>query len=308
MNSFPLSRYRFEFTVKKPVRLPEYSGSTLRGAFGHALRTLACVTRMKTCESCILASSCSYKAIFEPQKSQGKTLNTSTPPVPYIIEPPAWGERQFGIGVTLGFHFILIGHSRKHLGIIILAWQRAFSQGIGTENGTANLVAVYYCKQDSEVLIWNGGAIKEHDHSINLPDEPLTSPLTLEFLTPLRLQENGHALPPSRIESRPFLMALVRRSSLLAEYYSTGPLFSSDEFSNLADISGKIEAVKDMRWQDWTRYSSRQGRAMKLGGAIGRITLNGDLDLFYDLLRLGEWLHIGKEASFGLGQYRIIQY
>ncbi|WP_197456484.1 CRISPR system precrRNA processing endoribonuclease RAMP protein Cas6 [Ferrovum myxofaciens] len=289
------------------MNLPEYAGSALRGAFGHALRGLACVTRSKTCQGCMLAASCTYTAIFEPQKPEGKTFAISTPPVPYIIEPPQWGERRYETGNSFEFHFTLIGHSTRHMGIIILAWQRALMRGIGAGDGTASLEAIHHCVPEGEIMIWNGGAIRGHDHSISLLDEPMASPLSLEFLTPLRLQENGHALPPSRIAARPLLMALVRRASLLAEYYANGPLFTSEEFTRLAEVAQKIDVKKDLRWRDWTRHSLRQKRTMQLGGAIGYITLHGDVFPFRDALRLGEWLHVGKEASFGLGQYRIIQ-
>ena len=44
---------------------------------------------------------------------------------------------------------------------------------------------------------------------------------------------------------------------------------------------------------------------MQLGGCIGHLTLRGELAPFSAALRLGEWLHVGKEASFGLGHYRL---
>lgn len=306
MITFPLSRYRIESRVTFPILLPEYAGSTLRGVFGRTLRELTCVTRAKTCQNCTLTSSCLYTAIFEPSKPEAKTLIINTPPVPYIIEPPQWGERYYERGSLLQFHFTLIGYSEKHLAIILLTWQRALIRGIGTTNGKANLEAVYHCASNGEALVWNGGTILEHDRSFTLPDKPMSLPLSLEFSTPLRLQENGHALPPGRIEAKPFLMALVRRTSLLAEHYANGPQFTSTEFTQLAETAKKIEIKKDLRWQDWTRHSSRQKRTMQLGGVIGRITFYGDLDLFYTVLRLGEILHVGKEASFGLGQYQII--
>lgn len=45
MINLPLARYRLEFFVDTPLYLPAYAGSTLRGAFGGALRAAACMTR-----------------------------------------------------------------------------------------------------------------------------------------------------------------------------------------------------------------------------------------------------------------------
>ncbi len=49
--SFPAARYRFEWRVTRALRLPDYAGSTLRGAFGHALRKVACMTEQKGIET-----------------------------------------------------------------------------------------------------------------------------------------------------------------------------------------------------------------------------------------------------------------
>lgn len=305
-SAYPLARYRLDFTATSAIRLPEYAGSALRGAFGHALRQLACTTRAKTCQGCMLATSCPYPAVFEPQKPQGGTLALTTPPVPYVIEPPAWGERHHAQGDTLQFHFTLTGCATDHLNIVIMAWQRALARGVGAGDGTARLETIHHCTPQGETLIHRSGEpVLPHAHTITLSEQPLQAEATLEFITPLRLQENGHALPPSRITAKPLLTALLRRASLLAEHYAGAPLYNTEQFALFAKAAASIEARTDLTWRDWTRYSSRQGRTMQLGGCIGHVTLRGDLAPFSDALRLGTWLHVGKEAAFGLGQYRL---
>ena len=44
---------------------------------------------------------------------------------------------------------------------------------------------------------------------------------------------------------------------------------------------------------------------MSLGGVTGTVTYEGDLSDFIQLLRLGEYVHVGKGTSFGLGKYEI---
>ena len=306
ISTYPLSRYRLDFTATSAIRLPEYAGSSLRGAFGHALRQLACTTRAKTCQGCMLAATCPYPAIFEPQKPQGGTLALATPPVPYVIEPPAWGERHYARDDALQFHFTLTGRAADHLNIVIMAWQRALARGIGAGDGTARLETLHHCTAQGETLIHRSGEpILPHTHTLTLPEEPLSTEATLEFITPLRLQENGHALPPARITAKPLLTALLRRASLLAEHYGGAPLYHAEQFTALAQAAARVEAETSLRWRDWTRHSSRQGRTMQLGGCIGHLTLRGELAPFSAALRLGEWLHVGKEASFGLGHYRL---
>lgn len=312
--TYPLVRYRFDFEVTRALRLPEYAGSTLRGVFGRALRQLACVTRAKDCRGCLLQRTCPYPAVFEPAKPEAASLkNIATVPVPYVVEPPAWGIRDYAPGETLSFNFTLIGNAQQHLPLCIMSWQRAFARGVGAGDGTAELIGVSTINeqvdgQESSILIYQPGhSMANHLQHITLTDKPLPERITLRFETPLRLQQEGHALPPSRINARALLMALVRRTSLLTEIHGSRPFYSANEFPAMAEVANQIESKHNLEWRDWTRHSSRQQRTMQLGGCIGDWQLSGNLALFQDVLRLGSWLHVGKEASFGLGKYRILE-
>ena len=44
---------------------------------------------------------------------------------------------------------------------------------------------------------------------------------------------------------------------------------------------------------------------MKLGGFLGRISFKGDLEEFLPVIKAGEYLHVGKACTFGLGKYEI---
>lgn len=62
-----------------------------------------------------------------------------------------------------------------------------------------------------------------------------------------------------------------------------------------------------LHWHDQTRWSSRQQQSMKLGGLLGRLPLPAaGLDQLWPLLWFGQYVHLGKNTSFGLGQYRVL--
>jgi hypothetical protein len=61
----PVARYRFIFSMQDELRLPEFSGSLLRGQFGASLRRVACMTGLPECPGCPLYRTCPYPAIFE---------------------------------------------------------------------------------------------------------------------------------------------------------------------------------------------------------------------------------------------------
>lgn len=311
--TYPLARYRFELEVTRPLRLPEFAGSTLRGVFGRALRQLACVTRAPSCQGCLLQRNCPYPAVFEPPKPEAASLkNIATVPVPYLIEPPEWGIKHYAPGEILTFGFTLIGHAQQHLPLCIMAWQRAFARGVGAGRGTAELLGVnLLSQQDSgqeiEMPVYQPGqSLIEHPQYATLPPQAPLTRITLQFVTPLRLQQNGHALSPARLNVHILLMALVRRISLLAEMHAGKARYNAAEFSAMAAATSQISGQHQMSWRDWTRHSSRQQRIMQLGGCVGAWQLSGNLVPFQEALYLGSWLHVGKEACFGLGKYHVL--
>ena len=54
----PLIPLTFHLEQQDPLRLPQHAGSMLRGAFGSALRKVACMTGKKDCKTCPLKSQC----------------------------------------------------------------------------------------------------------------------------------------------------------------------------------------------------------------------------------------------------------
>lgn len=300
---FPAARYRFEFSVETPLRLPEYAGSTLRGAFGGALRHIACMTRERECKPCPLYRACPYPAVFETPPPEGHAVQKfSQIPNPFVVEPPAWGERTYAPGETLAFDLVLIGQALKHLPLVVLAWQRAFERGIGKSNGSARLTRIGL--NEETVFEAEAGKLREHTATLTVAAPPATSPVTLRFDTPLRLQVNGKPLGASDLTARKLLIGLVKRTALITEFH-LGQKLGLD-FRALAEAADRIESEKHLRWRDWTRYSSRQKQEMALGGVVGDWTLRGDLAPFLPFLHLGQWLHAGKNATFGLGKYHLI--
>lgn len=308
MNAFPAARYRFDFTVERPIRLPDYAGSALRGAFGHALKRSVCVTRAPECKTCALYHTCAYPAVFAPPAPERHAAQKfSDIPAPYVIEPPPWGARVYAQGESLSFNLVLVGSALKHLPLVVHAFARALAHGIGAQDGTARLAHVHHlAADDTSAPIYDAEEGRMAEHLAVLPPPPANIPgcLSLEFLTPLRLQHNGRPLRAAEVHPARLLMGLVKRAALLADLH-TGQALDLD-FRALATHAQTIRGEHNLRWRDWGRYSSRQQREMKLGGLVGRWTLEGDLTPFWPILHLGLWLHVGKETVFGLGHYRLL--
>ncbi|MBF0154078.1 MAG: CRISPR system precrRNA processing endoribonuclease RAMP protein Cas6 [Magnetococcales bacterium] len=287
------------------IRLPEYAGSSLRGVFGSALRQVCCLTGMAECLPCSLRRTCPYATIFElPPPVEGQEGRTDLPN-PYVIEPPPWGARHFEQGALLTFHLVLVGRALSQLSLLILAWQRALARGIGPGDGTARLqrVVLETPGGDEEIFTLDEGGVREHLRQIAIPPWPGV-PITLHFITPTRIQKEGRPMGPERLTPREWLLNLSRRVERLAQIHA-GTTLSIDPH-HLIQRAEAVSARGRLHWHDWTRRSSRQQRVMTLGGVTGRWTLSGDaLETFWPFLYLGQWLHVGKNATFGLGHYRI---
>jgi CRISPR-associated endoribonuclease Cas6 len=84
-----LSRYQLRLKARQAVILPRYLGSTLRGAFGHALKETVCVVAHRNCEHCMLAERCIYPYLFETPAPPIELLrNQKGAPHPFILMPP----------------------------------------------------------------------------------------------------------------------------------------------------------------------------------------------------------------------------
>lgn len=98
---------------------------------------------------------------------------------------------------------------------------------------------------------------------------------------------------------------LLRRLSLLY-YFHCGGDPSEWDFKGIIEKAEEIKVKeKNLRWHDWERYSGRQDTRLKMGGFIGAISFEGNLEPFMLLIKAGEVLHVGKGTEFGLGKYEV---
>jgi hypothetical protein len=98
--------------------------------------------------------------------------------------------------------------------------------------------------------------------------------------------------------------ALLGRISSLS-YFHCGQRWGTD-FRGLIDRAAGVRIVKsETHWEDWSRFSGRQGQRVEMGGLVGRITYAGDLRDYLPLLALGELVHAGKGTVFGNGKYGV---
>lgn len=334
----PIARYRFTATAQAPLQLPPYAGSLLRGQFGAALRHVACMTRQPKCPGCPLLETCPYTRIFEappPPKGSHALQEFSNIPNPYVIEPPAlqWGappqDRLIGEGEALQFNLVLVGHARDQLALIVFSLQRALAQGLGKDRSPLFLTQVEWLGADGAAqTIWQPDApvLVAHDTTLAAPTVATqsiadcdkfkadTATLSLQIHTPMRLQSQGRPLRLAQLTTRALVSTLARRMALLMDFHAPGTPAPhghanwGEAARAITHLATSLGDERDLRWFDWTRYSSRQQQEMTLGGVMGQWTLRGSTETLTQLwpwLWLGQWLHVGKNATMGMGGYTL---
>lgn len=304
----PLARYRLHLRAETPVRLPEYAGSAWRGVLGHALKRTVCVTREPRCPACLLYRSCVYPYVFEtpPPADTAKLRKYPAAPHPFVVEP--WlGWRDVAAGETFGVDLVLLGRGRAQLPYFIEALRRAGETGVGTGVGRYALEAVAQQSGGDWVEIYRPGAALQvlADPLSDMPPAPTGGTLHIELATPLRLKVDNNLVTADRLRFRDFFSHLLRRVSLLSYFHTDTPL--ETDFRALVQTAEAIDwQAADLRWQEWTRYSSRQDALLQMGGLVGTLTLPAaGLAPFWPYLWLGQWTHLGKAAVMGLGHYRL---
>lgn len=323
LSHFEFAQFRFILKATDCLNLPAYKGSTFRGAFGHAFKKVVCISRKSICGPCLLKGKCVYSYVFEtpPPSDSSKMRKYPFAPHPFVITPPLEEKRTYREGETLCFELILIGKSIDYLPYFIYTFDELGRMGIGKGKGKYHLKEVkgerskvkgktavtVYSGEDktlrNDFKVLNAGDLSPITY--DLPPSSDLSPLTLDltFVTPTRLKFDGNLSP--KPEFHVFFCNLLRRISLLS-YFHCGEELNLD-FKGLIERSRQVRIQNEkLSWFDWERYSNRQETKMKMGGFIGSITFRGNLEQFLPYLVLGEYIHVGKGTSFGLGKYRIL--
>lgn len=320
--SFTLSRFQFNLLPLEKIELPLYKGSTFRGGFGHAFKRVVCIQKGKECNDCMVKSTCVYSYIFEtspPEDTKILRLYKNVPH-PFVIEPPLTSQCLFNKGEEITFNLVLIGRAIQYLPYFIYTFDELGNIGIGRRRGKFLLKSVTTGIEGSSTgnkrdnagensVIYSVEDKILHNHIRVLTVEEMLSPnslssnIEIEFLTPTRMIFNERLVV--EVEFHQIVRTLLRRISSLS-YFHCGELLELD-FKELIEKAERIKCTdSDLRWYDWERYSARQETRMKMGGFTGKAVFEGDLEEFMPLIALGEYIHVGKGTSFGLGKYRAI--
>ena len=256
----------------------------------------------ENCVKCSVAADCPYDQIF----SQAMGTNSSAvkrfqkPPLPFAFELPILTP-DTNEGSELEIGLTLIGRAVNN----VLHFKKAVESMIGKmgtqQSGFARVVkmeSVDYL--GNRMVITREGCKDALDRLYVLSMDGLEKTavladdsVTITFDTPLRIIRDGR--PIRELSFPPLAMSLLRRISALAYYYCFMEL--DLDYKWLSRQSQEIcISSSGFSWTEWDKGMS---------GIIGSGTFTGSMVEFHPFLLLGEILHVGKGASYGLGHYRL---
>jgi hypothetical protein len=303
-----LARYRVALEARALLDLPGYLGSTLRGAFGHAFRRVACAAG--TGGDCLSPEACPYHLVFEtsPPPDAPALRSLDDLPRPFVIAPPRSELRAYPAGSSVSFDLTLIGRARDFFPWFVLALNEVTSIGRRRQPVVLKRLEVNHPLSGPGACVYSDAdrLVRTHNGSISLADclGPAPAKATLRFLTWTRLKHDG--MWARRPEFHILFRRLLGRLSSLAAFHCGARL--DLDFAGLIEEAKRVRLAEDRtRWDSWSRYSSRQRRSMDLGGLIGAAVYEGDLEPFWPFLLFGQWTHVGKNATFGLGRYELVE-
>ncbi|RTZ99843.1 MAG: CRISPR-associated protein Cas6, partial [Deltaproteobacteria bacterium] len=298
-------KYDFHCRFKAPAILPRYKGSTFRGVFGHALKSVVCALKRQQCDTCLLVSQCIYPLVFETHLAVPVPdgVKLSSPPHPFVIRPPETGKAAFEPDDDFDFSLLLFGDVNDHLPYFIYAFHRMGKLGVGKRiNGRRGAFTLESVSTDGQTIYSGDDQRIKTGISTPLPRLSLESPpedrdgtarLKITLKTPLRLKfKNRFA---AELPFHVLIRAMLRRISALMTFYGNGepPL----DYRGLVKRAETVNvAAANLEWFDWKRFSARQDKRMLMGGITGTVTFEGALGTFMPLIEFCEKVHIGKQT------------
>jgi len=307
----------FSLVAEENAVLPPFLGSTLRGSLGHSLRKISCLPLCRDPATCILRERCAYAYCFETHLPRGSQVLRGLEHIPHplVIEPPLARTTAWKEGDQLRFNLLLVGKAVGLFAYFVAAIDRMAKGGLGKGRSRFRLLEAREATAENpqkadqpckETVLWSTS--KERidplaQRQFDLSWRKAPNSVTLRFLTPARILSDGCL--QSKLTFRQLTRALLARLSSLLYFHCSSQL--KLDFRSILDMADKVEVVeRQIQFEEFKRWSSRQERKIRLDCVVGQIRFaGGDLSEFIPLIEAGEVLHVGKGTVFGLGRYRI---
>ncbi|MCP4417784.1 MAG: CRISPR system precrRNA processing endoribonuclease RAMP protein Cas6 [Chloroflexi bacterium] len=321
MTNLQLTHLRFDCVVTTPIKLGgHYAGNNLRNALANVMRRTVCPeTRRNGNPSPEHTAACPACWLLTSNLDPGTVIRA------YALIPPIPPQWNLSPGDSFSFGLTLFGEGFHYLPYFVLAIsEMGQTEGIGPGRReglgrfeVTNITAVDPLRGDIQHLLnpnenlvhmpaihvdWTAVSHISHLHCQHLPTG---NELTIQFLTPMRLEEKRQ---PFKIPdfSVFFRRTLYRIDELNRQFAGAARRDQADviQLHTLADKVRLIDA--QTQWHELWSHSSRKGRKTPLSGFTGTaVYRSSDWTHLMPWLIFGQATQSGKSVVKGNGVYAL---
>jgi CRISPR/Cas system endoribonuclease Cas6 (RAMP superfamily) len=275
--NLPHSTLTIPITLAKETAFPQPVPFIFRSIIGFNLRKLVCIEKKSECQDCIFNENCIYSLAFDEAEIHPTILNAE----------PFFNTESKIEKIKLKITFL--GKYAKFANYYLQALKRGEKSGV-LKQRTPYKIETEKCKIKNN-----------HWEFAPSPQSLIPSPkqLTFKLQTPLRFKTQGkYNLQFTELD---FILCLHRRCQKLCSLYGQNNFKGKYIFENKWKIS-----LRNLKWQNLERWSSKQKQIMPLGGIIGNLTLQGEFSEYeLALFQFASLFNAGKNTNFGMGKISI---
>jgi len=272
-------------------------------AFSTAVRNRACLSGNTVCAACRVSATCAYHTIFGQDLTPDPVAlkRFQKPPLPFVFTFPAAGHAERKQRCDL----VLVGSAINHLRLFVDAFGDMLAHfGDEADDAPHRLVCIESLDYDGAAHQLSDGGQLAHAGDVAVLDaaELLRSRARppgrfgIALVTPVRLVGDGKVLRDFDVSR--FLRTLLRRVSAMAYYYCGWEM--DLDFRRCAVGAGEVVALSHQ-----FRFVAAHEQ-FATSGVAGSGVFSGCPEELWPFLLMGELLHVGKGASFGMGCYSVV--
>ena len=281
--TFDFHRYGFSFVAVDAIQFPPViPANVLRGAFGLALRRIAC-----GCASdAVHQSGCVYSRFFEPQALAGGPSGLRDHPRPFVFRARSLDARTVEPGESFYFEMNVFEMRFPVRPLLEETFSALAAEGLGPTRGRSRLVHT----EDRLVSV-----------DLNV-SKTRANGVVVSFLTPTELKVEAASASTAKFA---VLFSRIRdRLSTLRSLYGAGPL--DIDFRAMASRANEISLVdSELEHLKTNRHSTRTGQCHQLSGFLGKIEYAGRLDEYLPYLEAAQSTGVGRQTVWGKGELSV---
>ncbi|MDR1636712.1 MAG: CRISPR system precrRNA processing endoribonuclease RAMP protein Cas6 [Treponema sp.] len=297
----------FSLSFREDVVFTSPPEFVFRSVIGYHLRRMCCIAHDKPCFDCLYSATCVYGSVFESVIPKDNRILAGRDRIahPVVIEADRLTAAETA---SLVLNIIFTGSSLACLPYFFQALKKGGESGVLKQRTPYTIRDCFdYSAGSKRSLLVNAELLNTNIEpdvwEFDDPDgRPYGGELLIQLQSPLRFKVGGRY--SGTFTAADFALCLHRRTETLCSQY--GSYTGGDK--NAAGTAwpffhGWNIAESALGWKDWTHYSARQKKTMRLGGLTGSMVLAGFFTPYeYAILRFAEIFHAGKNTNFGLGK------